>query len=239
MRLFLLFCFLVIFSARTYAADYRLITGYLPPWSMIGQKDHPGSLVELMREAVKRAGHSVEIEVLPWGRAQSLATSQPNVIIFPMTRLVQRENLYQWVAPIKVMQMAFISLKGGYLTEEKAKTLSRVLVHENAPPQIELTRRGFNNLVPIHDISPLVMKMMEVGRFDAWFSSLDMAYWVFKNATDRSTLSVGETLSVETLYLAASKNTDTRIIKELKVALDEMHDDGTFQHILARYRPEE
>lgn len=242
-RVFLLTCMVIsgwISSSPASEQSYRIVTGYLPPWSMMGNPLYPGSFVEIVREAVRRAGHAEEpkIHTYPWGRSQALARKEKNVLIFPVARLPQREDHYHWIAPIKEMEMAFVTADHRQLTTLEARRVSRILVHEAAPPEMILRKRGFDNLITVHDITPNVLKMLEYGRVNAWFTPKDMAHWVWKESPRTSYPTFGDTLTRHSLYLAASPEMPEKIVQELNAAVWSMHADGTIIRILSRYRNE-
>ncbi|SCA56824.1 putative ABC-type amino acid transport/signal transduction systems, periplasmic component [Candidatus Terasakiella magnetica] len=228
---------LLLCSTQVKAEQYRLVTGYLPPWSMLGNQQYPGFFVEIAREMVKRAGDDISVEVHPWGRAQTIAQTDANIVVFPMARLEHREKQYQWIAPIKEMKMSFITVNGEKLQVQAAKKLSRVLVHQAAPPEMMLKKHGFKNLVPIHDINPNVIRMMQYGRVDAWFTPLDMAKWMWKLTPNAPKATHGQPLTQHMLYVAASLKTPKSVVGKLSAILEEMHGDGTIKKIISRYRP--
>lgn len=240
---FLLACFLTCGWALPSTANeqpYRIVTGYLPPWSMTGNPLYPGSFVEIVKEAVRRAGHAEnpEIHTYPWGRSQALARKEQNVLIFPIARLPQREDHYRWIVPIKSMEMAFVTADQRQLTTLEARRVRRILVHEAAPPEMVLRKHGFDNLISVHDVTPNVLKMLEYGRVDAWFTPKDMAHWVWKESPRITYPTFGDTLARHSLYLAASPDMPEKIVNELNAAVWSMHADGTIIRILSRYRNE-
>jgi len=225
-----------LWSQQAQASSYQLITGYLPPWSMAGNKTYPGSFVEIARIAAKRAGHDSKVQVYPWGRAQQLSKNDKSVVIFPMARLSEREKLYQWIHPVKKMKMSFVSSKGKELGLDEARQLGRILVHNDAPPEMLLIGKGFDNLIAIHDLSPNIVKMLKYGRADAWFTPQDMAHWVWKFSSDGVEPTFGDAITSHELYFAASLSTDRKIVEDFRKAIRSMLRDGTIKKILARYR---
>jgi len=218
------------------ANQYRLVTGYLPPWSMTANDHYPGMFIEIMREVDRRMGNNTKIEVFPWGRAQYLAENEPNVILFPLARLPQREAVYSWVSYIKPMRMVFVSNKHHEITEEVARKLSRVMVHKNAPPLFLLQERGFNNLIGVHDISPKIPHMLRRGRADAWFTPKDMADWLWKLNPDVPLPVFSEPLSTNVLYVAGSKQLPASLVTQIERIITDMHEDGTVEAVIQRYK---
>lgn len=231
----LLYSFFQPVSASKPYSDIRIITGYLPPWSMQPNKSQPGFYIEIMNEAQKRLGLDIPIETIPWSRAQEIAQKSANVIIFPMSRIESREGKYIWLNRINPLLMLFASFRNETLTLEKAKFLNRILVHQNAPPETILRRQGFTNLARLHDIHLTIPKMLKIGRADAWFTPKDMADWVWKLNPDMPLPKYSYILSGADQYISTSKEFDNKLRMDLYRTLNNMHADGTISKIIANY----
>lgn len=213
----------------------RIVTGYLPPWSMQTNKEQPGFYIEIMNEAQSRLRTNIPIETMPWSRAQEIAQKSKNIIIFPVSRIESREGKYIWVNSINPLLMVFVSFNNENLTLENAKSLNRILVHQNAPPESILKAKGFNNLAKLHDIHISIPKMLEIGRADAWFTPKDMADWLWKLNPQMPLPKYSHVLDGADQYIAASKEFDNDLRMNLYHALNEMHADGTIKMIISKY----
>ena len=63
----LVLTFTTVIIGEVKANQYRLVTGYLPPWSMTANDHYPGMFVEIMREVDRRLGNNTKIEVFRGG----------------------------------------------------------------------------------------------------------------------------------------------------------------------------
>lgn len=229
--------FLFTMSLNVYAQDYRLVTAYMTPWSMPGNGDHPGLFIELIQEADRRLGNNTKIEVYPWNRSQEIAQTEKNVIIFPMTRLPSREKTYSWIENIQKTRLSFVSVDRHIKDAAEARTLKRILVHTNAPPELILKKEGFTNLIRQQEVSPQVFRMLKSKRADAWFTAEIMADWLWKLNPWVDTLLFSEPLAVFDLYVAASPDLPLAIKDRFQTVLKEMHADGFIDRVIKRYRP--
>ena len=106
------FCFFVILPVAGAQEPLRVVTEHLPPYQIVrDDRLVAGSSYLLMKEVLKRAGYSVQIEVLPWARAYQTALSVKNVVIFSMTRSRERERLFHWIGKLRSLNYSFYSVK--------------------------------------------------------------------------------------------------------------------------------
>ena len=60
--------------------------------------------------ALARLGKLTEIVAEPWPRAQASVARGRNMLIIPLLRTPEREELYTWIAPVMELERAFFSL---------------------------------------------------------------------------------------------------------------------------------
>lgn len=225
----------VLFAVTAQAAEYRLLTGDVPPWSMPNSAEFPEPVSEIMKEVDQRLGNNTEIEIIPWGRAQEIAKQEKNVIVFPLTRVPEREDFYAWIYPIRKMNFAFVTADDRKLDEEDANSLNRIVVHANSLPQIILQRKGFKYLILFAKNYDGITDMLRLGRADSWFADVDMLRWMRLSAPDRFDLTVGPNIFDGVFYAAGSPDLPEKIIMGFRHTLSEMRKDGTLKKIFARY----
>ncbi|HOT59473.1 MAG TPA: hypothetical protein P5519_08315 [Spirochaetia bacterium] len=67
----------------------------------IYDKQNPYGLYgEIVIEIQKQIGDETEIKIVPWARAYEDCLQNCNVILFPMNRTPEREDLFLWVGPL-------------------------------------------------------------------------------------------------------------------------------------------
>lgn len=227
--------FAIIFLSTAQASEYRLLTGDIPPWSMSSSAEFPGPVIEIMKEVDRRLGNETELEVIPWGRAQEIAKREKNVIIFPLTRVPEREDSYSWIFPIRKMNFAFVTTDNRKLDAEQARSLSGILVHGNSLPQIILERMGFTNLILFATNYSGITKVLHKGRAESWFADVDMLRWMHTTNPGRNDLTIGPNIFDGVLYAAGSPGLSKETISRFHKALSELKQDGTMQQIFSRY----
>lgn len=104
-------CCLNILSVN--AQQVRVVTENLPPFQIVeNNKVVAGSSFKIVAELLKRANIQSPTEVLPWARAFRIASTEPNVIIFSITRSEERENQFHWLLKLHTLNHSFYALKG-------------------------------------------------------------------------------------------------------------------------------
>ena len=78
-------------------AKQLVVTEILPPYQFYQVNNElSGFSVEVMEEIFKITGDDIDLQVLPWARAYQTALTQPNTLIFSLSRSLAREKLFIW-----------------------------------------------------------------------------------------------------------------------------------------------
>ncbi|WP_457439607.1 substrate-binding periplasmic protein [Pseudomonas sp. TE3786] len=213
----------------------RVLTEHSPP----GEYQEPsgrvtGPTAEMVRELMRRAGETAEIELHPWKRAYDYALSNQQVALFETARTREREALFKWVGPIKRIS------RGLYALEENAQPLTSLdqardgtsICAYNGDSSAEmLQQKGFANLalptLPEQCLSMLLHKRVAMWATsdiekDAFLATLGLPPTTIKRVLE---------LDIRELYIAFSLVTPDSTIQRWQAVLDEMKRDGT----LARF----
>lgn len=107
-----LLCGLAVFSNNAGAEDIKVVTEYFANY----QKKMPdGSLggysTDVVNALFSETGDTPNIDVLPWARAFQTALTQPNTMIFTISRTPGRENRFEWVGSVAQERVYFWALK--------------------------------------------------------------------------------------------------------------------------------
>jgi len=70
-----------------------------------------GLSTDVVYEIQKRIKDKTKIEVLPWKRAYTYATTKENVLLFSLTRTKDRENIFSWIGPLLRIEWALYGKK--------------------------------------------------------------------------------------------------------------------------------
>jgi polar amino acid transport system substrate-binding protein len=193
-------------------------------------------VLEVVREASRRAGIAVEFSFLPWQRAQLETQARNDVLIIPFTRTPSREAQYQWVAPVLEFHTVLVTLAKPPSSIEEARMLVVGYVRGTSFKD-EVEQAGFPYFEESTDDLTNARKL-KLGRIGAWITTDLMALGVYRQAGfDPAELKYGPNLGpVKVSWVAASRDFPKEIAKKLANAIDRMRADGSYQAIVKRYR---
>lgn len=186
--------------------------------------------------AVQRAGYRVEVQNVPWPRAQKRTQESRDVLIVPLSRTPEREKHYTWVANIQTLSRAFFTLDNPVSSLEQARQRYRLVAVGLGSAQEEILRRaGFTNnqLYPLK-LGDRPIQLVRRGRVDAWFTTdLEGRHQWDSGAP----LAMSALLAPLDMYIACSLQCDPQLVQSVHDALEGMRDDGSLERIIERYVP--
>ncbi len=235
---------LAALAGQAHAAELRLITAELPPYTFqvppatVAEFPGPGHglVQEVVEEMARRVGHSGSIEYMPWTRAQQIAMTQPNIGILSLTRSPEREDKYRWLAKIVSDDLVLVGGQGVDASSlDKVKNRpTGVLLRSGA--EALLREKGFTRI----EAAPeewLNAKKMKERRIDAWLAPRLMVIYATQEVQgELSALNFGEIVRPSEIYLAASKDLPDAEAARWEAAFAAMQADGTYERILQKYR---
>lgn len=206
-----------------------------PPLTFISFQGGYGMVGDVALSAISRAGYLSHLHLTPWPRAQQRVSRGENMLIIPMSRTPERENLYTWIAPIMVMERAFFSLDApvANFSEARARYQRVAVGHGTAQAEI-LKSQGFTDeqIVSIK-LGDNPERMLELGRVDAWFTSV--AEGLYQWPGSKNMLRMSPVMTSVDLYLACSKRCDNVIVEELRQSVEALRREGVSQSIQDAY----
>jgi len=153
-------------------------------------KSSPGFLLEIVLEMSRIMEIEPQVEFLPWKRAQIMAISTPNSIIFPLTRTESREPNYRWISKVLDVPVMFITKQGQPLinTIEQAKLLKKIAVIFGTPQEKQLKKWGLFN----YAIMPgaRLYKVLMEGGVDAIYGARPEAVISWKRVATKKNCSL-------------------------------------------------
>jgi polar amino acid transport system substrate-binding protein len=209
-----------------------------------GLKASGGQAVEILNEVARRAGVKVDVEIQPWSRAMHTASSSKNVLLFPLTRTMERESTFEWIGPVNRVEYWVFKRANG--TAKAAKTMHEL---ENASIgtlandaltlflRAEIPQAHFQSIAKYESLVPMLM----AGRFDYLISTrattLQFAEQAGFHRSDLQPLfKVRANLADERSYLVMVKGSDPAVIKLLGDAFKAMEKDGSWEKIYLQYQ---
>ena len=215
---------------------FKVVAAEFPPLTTNAGGQAGGVVLEVVREAGRRAGIALEFSFLPWQRAQLETQGGNDVLIIPFTRTPSREAHYQWVAPVLEFHTVLVTLAKPPSSIEEARTLVVGYVRGTSFKD-EVEQAGFPYFEETNDDLTNARKL-KLGRIGAWITTDLMAHGVYREAGfDPAELKYGPNLGpIKVSWVAASHDFPKETAKRLSAAIDQMRADGSYQAIVKRYR---
>ncbi len=214
--------------------EIELVTADLSPYSIeVGLR--PGFFVEIVTLIEDRLKTMRPVDFYPWPRAQMIAGTQSNKLIFPLVRTPQREKRYNWLIDVASIDYVFVTLDGRSLTLEEARKLERITVQQSTPFESFLQDQGFDNLISSPNASDNHLRLLKAKRVEAWFTAKDLAEFALLEEDDiQPTMS--PPIQSSRVYIATSKSFPNKIVGDYRRVFNELKGDGTVDYILKQYR---
>jgi len=194
-----------------------------------------GDTVSLIRE---RNGMYDKVYQLPWKIAYEISLLNPNVVIFGMARLENRENIYSWVGPVYKNVAFFYSFSdecSDAMTLDEIRKCSSVSVTEGWWTHLRLMDKGFKNISPAVDLDLTVKNLLEGKSPVALLPYLTVSVLVEKGEYSLEKLKKLFSFDSYDIYIAISKGSDEELVRKFKKTFDEIVMDGSFNEIMSKY----
>ncbi|WP_166840407.1 substrate-binding periplasmic protein [Rheinheimera pleomorphica] len=243
----LIFALLLTFSATPLAlaaettVSVRLLTEHSPPGQYLNaQGEVSGVTVELIKHVQRQLGESGTPELMPWGRALSIARNANNVALFETVRTAERESWFKWVGPLMHYSIKLYGLKHRLGIEATELSLPGKLIacsYRNAVTAQDIKRFGFTegrNLI-LTSKSGECLDMLIYGRVDL----MAITEYILPEYSKDVTRAGYELVAVRHLterkrYLAFSPDVSDERIQRWQQALEQSYRDGTMRKL---YQP--
>jgi polar amino acid transport system substrate-binding protein len=227
-------------AGAVHAATLTLLTEENPPFNYTENGKLTGLVADLAADAVKRAGVSYTIEVLPWERAYTRTQAERDTCLFATARLDHREKLFVWVGPLAN------NLWGVYGRGDFGGTV-RVL-NDLKPYRIGgvvndvkveyLRENGITNIRQVTEdrMNPprLFLPTDDRNRIDLWVTGFFGEREVAK-AAKVGDIKLVFILREIPLYLACSPQTSPALVRALSAAVEKMRAEGVLTRLGAAY----
>jgi polar amino acid transport system substrate-binding protein len=243
MRCLALFAAAVLAAAPSAARELRLLAAELPPYTFqippasVAEIPGPGQgfVQDVVREMAKRVGHSGAIEYLPWGEAQRIARSEPNIGILSLTRSPEREKEYRWIAKILTDDLIVVGGQGIDVSslDKLRDRPTGVLARSGA--EALLKERGFTRILPQPE-EWLNARLMRQRRIDAWLAPrLMVIYAMVETRGNLDALTFGEIVRQSEIWFAGSRELPDAEVAKWQQAFAAMQADGSYRRIADQY----
>lgn len=224
---------MVAFGAlSTQAADPVRLVGFdsLPMSAIVDGNKLTGPGYEFVADLFKSAGVPFVAEgQSPLRIAESLDAGNTVAVYF--IRTPDRETRFTWIGGlIEDDGFAFITLSRNPKIDsfDQAKSLKSIGVISSDAVKNILIGQGITALDPSPSSVQNAKKLL-AGRFDAWFSTINVArYWIKQEGAEANTITVGKTLVPAAGWITASKSLPAETVTKLQTALAAAKADGRY-----------
>lgn len=233
----------VLLSFGIQAATLEIVTSDYPPFQIVEGDKVNGMATEIVREILKRSGHTGTISAYPWARAYQIALHNPNVLIYSIARNNEREKLFKWIGAVVPFNLYFwklsnrIDIKVQTIADAKRYVVGGVFDDIKAA---HLQKLGFvpgKNLEMVRNDELNIHKLFGNHIDLIPFDEMSFPYKVTRAGHDVKKISKLikiEGLSSE-LYIAASLNTPDGVVLDLKKALADFKKSEKFKKLKEKY----
>ncbi len=222
-------------SAVAHATELKALTAELPPYTISADAPLPGIGHELVQEISHRSGVQIDIEYMPWKRAQNMAKETPNTLVFGLTRTPTREPDYMWITKLVDSSDIFVTMDKNVDSYDTAKDLSKIAVMGGTPREKSLVKNGVENIELVPE-EQLCAKMLQAGRVEGWYTLDHRAAFIWKQEGNKLTdLVLGAPVQTQEIWLAANKDMPAEDVEKIKSAMEDIKADGTYDKIFQKY----
>ena len=215
-----------------------VVAADIPPYVIRSQQGAPsGMAIEVLEEAARRLGETLEIELMPLARALSQTRHRPDVLLLPPARNPQRESQFLWIAPLLEEAFVLVSHRNHHPAPLAVADLPGLTVGamrgSHGQSLIPLLEGVTQELVSeeVNNASKLAR-----GRIQGWAVAWNTARYNQQRAgLPLPDLVRGQTLQRSTLYLAASPRFSPSEAMRWRRVIQEMRQDGSLARILFQY----
>lgn len=214
----------------------RVVTSHLPPLSIEHGGARPGALHEVMSELCRRTGLAPAVTFVPWQRALFMAQKMPRTIIFPVTRLPERERKFRWLVPLFEENYVFLAPRGSAFDVHRPLNMQdmRIALIRGALKSV-LLELGFKNIVEGRSVDE-VHRFVVGGMADAAFGELAIVRNSLRTRRAVDEFDVSEPVRRTAAWLAGSLDFGASEVARFERAFRDMKADGSYDTILRRYQ---
>ena len=231
----------LIFPSVAMADPITAYAAAVPPLSYEENGRISGFATELLRQMASDAGHSLQLESMPWMRAYRTVEKQPASVLYSIVRSPEREQLFNWVGPIaprRVVVYGLASRPDVMVRQQQDLLRYRLGVLEESSAVSHLLQLGVPQAQLEYGQSDEVnLKKLLLGRAD----TVVMLDWAMQWQRQQQQLDPARIRPLWTLdqryqyWFAFNKKTDPAVLRSLQQALDRIKADGRLAALQRRY----
>lgn len=234
----------IFISINAYALTLKVVTSDFPPYQIIKDEKVEGLATEVVKRIIDNAGLKAEFRSYPWPRAYKIAQNEPNVLIYSIVRIKEREKLFKWIGSIATFDVCFWKLSDrSDIKIKKLEDAKKYLVGgvNSDIKAAYLIRNGFEvgkNLTLVNS-DELNLKMLVAKRID--LLPADESSFLYRlKLSDLTTKKFAKLINIDgipsELYIAASLTTSDEIVNKLRNSMNDFYKTKKYKIIQKKYK---
>lgn len=213
-----------------------------PPLSYEEGGARSGYIAEIVDAMLHEIPITTQAHYMPVARAFQTLAAQKNTLMYPVTRLPEREHLYEWIGPVAQRSITAYKLKARKdIQITQLSDLSNYhlgIVRELASSKNILANPAINkdliDFAPTHESN---FRKFLLGRNDLIVSSEWTAIYMMRtlNHSMRELEPVLVLDQQHQYYIALNKNTDPVLVSRLRAAFYRLEKAGLLEQLKQKY----
>lgn len=215
------------------AEPISVLTEPYPPYNFEKDSEIRGAAADQVHIIFSKAQVDYRMQILPWARAYSMATSEELTCIYSTTHTDERDKLFKWVEPLGGGRVVLIR-KAGTPPDPKNLEDAReftIGVQRGDYAADYLARNGFTKLDLASDFNQTLLKLLS-GRIDLAMTS-EAAFEAEK--AQGQPLEAVLTMPAAIYALACSLDVPDDVVNRLQTELTRLIMDGTQDELYIKY----
>ncbi|MFP4640221.1 MAG: substrate-binding periplasmic protein [Guyparkeria sp.] len=219
----------------------QLVTEDYPPLTYRKNGRATGFVTDVVREITDRLAIDAPIRLTTWDNAYQMARVHPDVVLFSAERTPEREDMFHWVGPVGTNKAILYAKAGSDLSLDDldaARDVDTIATTSDWFTEQHLQDADFTNLESRPEPVDAVRAVME-GDAELTILTDSTAPNIVAQAGYRmADLKPLLTVLTTDYYIAISRDTPERTVRQWREALDAIEADGRLDTIRERYFPE-
>lgn len=222
-----------------------VVTEHMPPFQIIDDNPkHPieGYSIDILRTTLKQAHIDYSIMPMTWDRAYSLGQKKPNTIILSMVRKPEREKMFHWLIKLSDSKTSLWGYQNNQKTLTSLADITDEIIAVARNDHHQLILKTYANLTDKNFIytssKEQAIALVTKHRAQYFLANEFILNWRLKLAQlDKTELvEVFEFSQVNNeLYIAASRDTSSRIRNKIKNAYAKLQVNGDIKAIADKW----
>lgn len=212
----------------------RVVAAHYPPLIVSDDTAQPGYAIEVLQEAARRAGRTIDITFLPFERAMFSLKSTSDTLMPALFFGKKSNDAFLWVAEIQRARMVFATVSDRVDSLESARALPSIVVEGGTTADALLADLQFDNVVRVQ--SPAASaSMLASGRVAAWFQEAEIIPLAWQSGGQTAPLVLGAVVHEIPIFLVASLDLPDATAAAYRQSVDAMRADGTLGRLWSTY----